>query len=124
MDNYNEEIMQLHQEQLDIVKKWVKNGEVKIHSEIISEEKNITVSLKKEVLVIEKIKSDKSNNTSDVIRIPIRQEDLEIVKHPVALEEVSVYVKEIQDIVNVDEKIRKEDVKIDSNVNEKIIYSK
>ncbi|MBL4931665.1 YsnF/AvaK domain-containing protein [Clostridium paridis] len=116
--------MQLHEEKLDIVKKWVKNGEVKIHSEIIIEEKNITVPLKKEVLVIEKIKNDKSTNTSDVIRIPIRQEDLEIVKHPVALEEVSVYVKEIQDIVNIDDKIRKENVKIDSNVDDKIIYSK
>jgi conserved domain len=123
MNHNKEEKMQLHQEQLDIIKKWVKTGEVNIHSEIIIEEKNITVPLKKEVLVIEKIKTDKNNNTSDVIRIPIRQEDLEIVKHPVILEEVSVSLKEIEDIVKIDEPIRKEDIKIDSNVAEKTIYN-
>ena len=45
---------QIKEEQLDIAKKWIQTGEVKVYRETFTEEKNFTVPVKREELVIEK----------------------------------------------------------------------
>jgi len=46
--------LQIKKEQLDIAKKWIKTGEVNIYRELITEEKNFTIPVIREELVIKK----------------------------------------------------------------------
>ncbi|NFR59907.1 YsnF/AvaK domain-containing protein, partial [Clostridium botulinum] len=87
--------MQLREEQIEISKKKIQTGEVSIHKEVLTEEKNITVPVKREELVIENTVCDpqlhdKSDGHTETIRIPIREERIDICKQPVTLEDVSV----------------------------------
>lgn len=109
----------LHQEQLDIAKKLIKTAEVSVHMETCTEEKNITVPVIREELVIEKkpLNSEASNNNdeaSEIIRIPISKEEIEIVKNKMILEDVSIYTEQIQSVKHIEETIKKEELKVTS----------
>ncbi|BAH05071.1 hypothetical protein CKR_0020 [Clostridium kluyveri NBRC 12016] len=105
--------MQLRKEQMEISKDKMKTGEVSIRKELLTEEKNITVPVKREELVIEKSVFDSpSHNKSDVhtetIRIPISEERIDIYKQPVTLEDVSVSNHQYNQVEHVTETLRKE----------------
>ncbi len=77
--------MQLREEQMKISKSKIKTGEVSIHKEVLTEEKNITVPVKREELVIENTVCDpqfhdKSEGHTETIRIPIKEERIDIKK--------------------------------------------
>jgi uncharacterized protein (TIGR02271 family) len=117
--------LKLREEKLDIYKKLAITGEVSIRKEFITEEKTIVVPLTREELIIEKKNleknSSKKNNENEVIRIPINEERFEIVKHKVALEDVSVYLHQFQDKVHIDEILKKEMLKIETEGNAKVL---
>lgn len=126
MKKDNSTKIQLHQEQLDIMKKWIQTGEVTVHKEVYTEEKSIIVPVTKEEYVIEKkvLNSDNSNKNEkpvEIIRIPVKEEKVEVIKHPVALGEVSVYLQQFQEIAHIDETLKKENLKINSTGNADII---
>lgn len=113
----NKATFQIKEEQLDIAKKWIQTGDVKIHKEIFSEEKNFTIPIQYEELVIEKkfIASDTSKDkTSEtqIIRIPLAEEQVEFSKHKVILEDVSIYKQQIEDIEHIEETLKKEKPKV------------
>ncbi len=108
---------QIKEEQLDIAKKWIQTGDVKVHKEIFSEEKNFTIPIQREELVIEKkfIASDTSkdkDSETQIIRIPLAEEQVEFSKHKVILEDVSIYKQQIGDIKHIEETLKKEKPKI------------
>lgn len=113
----NVETLQIKEEQLDIAKKWIQTGDVKIHKEIFSEEKNFTIPIQREDLVIEK-KSIASSNSKDkasetqIIRIPLSEEHVEFSKHKVVLEDISIYKQQINDIEHIEETLKKEKPKV------------
>jgi Uncharacterized protein conserved in bacteria len=79
MASDNKITMRLHHEKLDIAKKLVQICEVSVHKETLTEEKNITVPVSREVLVIERKLlnsegSSRNNETPEIIRIPISEE--------------------------------------------------
>lgn len=105
--------LQLHEEQLDISKKWIQTGKVTVRREVVTELKTIEVSVAHEELVIEKQMLDaRSSNQqaqhTETIRIPISEELIEIIKHPTALEDVSIYKNKFEEMVQVDETLKKE----------------
>ena len=105
--------MQLREEQMKISKNKRKTGEVSIHKEVLTEEKNIAIPVKREELVIEKTVFDsQSDNKSDAhtetIRIPISEERIDIHKQPVALEEVSVGKHQYEEVKEITETLKKE----------------
>lgn len=107
--------LQLREEQLDIAKRWVRTGGVSIHKEVIEEKKNITVPVTREELVIEKRVVDTKNPDKlalpkKVFRIPVSTERIEITKHPVFLNNVSIYKHKFQETECVDETIKKDKV--------------
>ncbi|MFL0250944.1 YsnF/AvaK domain-containing protein [Clostridium neuense] len=106
----NEATFQIKEEQLDIAKKWIQTGDVKIHREILSEKKNFTVPVEREELVIEK-KSTEAEPVQ-IIRIPISEEKVEFSKHKVILEDVSIYKQQIDDIKHIEETLKKEKPKV------------
>ncbi|WP_291579249.1 YsnF/AvaK domain-containing protein [Clostridium sp. UBA6640] len=121
--------MQLCEEQMKISKDKIQTGEVSIHKEVLTEEKNITVPIKREELVIEKTVSDPQfHNKSDVhtetIRIPISEERIDIHKEPVALEDVSVSNHQYKEVKHITETLKKEIPHISINGDAKVVDKK
>lgn len=111
--------IKLREEQMDITKNRVKMVDVNVHKEIITDEKTITVPVTRENLVVEKevIGNDQESKT---VRIPLSEEQIEIIKHPTLLNQVSVDKKEYTETDLVEETLKKEKVTIDSKGNAKI----
>jgi uncharacterized protein (TIGR02271 family) len=105
--------LQLHEEQLDISKTWIQTGEITVRREVVTEIKRIEVPVVREELVIEKkildAKSlDQQAEHTETIRIPISEERIEITKQLTALEDISIYKNTFEEIVQIDETLRKE----------------
>lgn len=109
--------LEIKEEQLEIVKKWIQTGEVNIYKEISTEEKTFVVPIIREELVIQK-KIPTTDNQKHVakavetIRIPLSEERVEFVKQTVVLEEVSIYKQQIEEIRRVEEKLKREELKV------------
>jgi uncharacterized protein (TIGR02271 family) len=101
---------QLREERLDICKKIVQTAEVNIHKESFTEEKTFTVPVTREELVIEKRLLPEGK--TEIIRIPIKEERFEIVRHPVALEDVTYHIEEFQENKYIQEILKKERLKV------------
>jgi uncharacterized protein (TIGR02271 family) len=103
--------LELREERLDITKRRVQTAEVNMHKESFTEEKTFTVPVTREELVIEKklLNEDKT----ETIRIPIREERVEIIKHPVVLEDVTYHIEQFQEDKCITETLKKEKLKIE-----------
>ncbi|MCT8136480.1 YsnF/AvaK domain-containing protein [Anaerobacillus sp. CMMVII] len=97
----NKETIQLREEQLDIRKKRVQTGEVKIHKEVVEEQRTFTVPIRREEMVIEA-------GMDEEIRIPLKEEEIEINKHPVQVNDVSITKRQIEEIEQVKARLKKE----------------
>lgn len=118
--------MQLREEQMKISKNKIQTAEVSIHKEVSTEEKNITVPVKREELVIENTVfnpefHDKSDGHTETIRIPIREERIDIHKEPVTLEDVSVSNNQYKEVKHITETLKKEIPHISINGDAKIV---
>ena len=118
--------LQLREEQLEISKELVQTADITSHKEVITEEKTITVPVTHEELVIEK--KELNNNTSDsndeyseIMRIPLTEEQLEVVKNPVKLEDVSIYTNKHQETEHVLETLKKETAHIETSGNATVV---
>jgi uncharacterized protein (TIGR02271 family) len=121
--------IQLREEQMKISKNKIQTGEVSIHKEVLTEEENITVPVKREELVIEKTVSnpqihDKSDVHTETIRIPISKERIDIHKHPVTLEDVSVSNHKYKEVKHITETLKKEIPHISINGDAKVVDKK
>jgi len=106
--------LKLHEEKLDISKEWTKTAEVKMHKEIVTREEIVKVPIERVDLVIEKTPlGENSQDKTETIRIPISDERLEIIKHPIILEEVSYYINEYQDNKGITETLKKEKLNVE-----------
>jgi uncharacterized protein (TIGR02271 family) len=124
--NNNDSKIQLHEEQLNIAKKWAKTGEVSIRKEVFIEEKIITVPITREELIIEKkvLDNEVSNEIDslpEIIRIPISEERIEIIKHPVTLEDVSIYKRQFEETKSIEKTLKKEKLHIETTGNTVVI---
>lgn len=104
--------LQLKEEQLVLAKKWMQTSEVKIYRESLTEEKNFTLTVEYEELVIEKklpaLAASEQNEPPDVIRIRLTEEQVEFTKRMVSLEDVSIYKQQIQEIQHIEETLKRE----------------
>jgi uncharacterized protein (TIGR02271 family) len=125
-DTDNSAKLQLHEEKLDISKEWIKTGEVTIHKEIFTEEKTITIPVIHEELIIEKKVLDAENTDptaehTEIIRIPISEERIEVIKHPTVLEDVAIYKRQFQETKSVTETLKKEKVHMEITGNPEVV---
>lgn len=114
-----EGVMRLHEEELDVRKHEREVGEVELRKEVITENKHFEVPVEREEVVIERrpVMSsgvDGGDGTighvgeHETLRIPIRQEEVDVTKHTRAVEEVSVGKRVLQGTEHVNETLRKE----------------
>lgn len=122
--NCNNDKLTLHlkEEQLDISKKLIKTGEVIAYKETYTKEKTFTVPITYENLVIEKKNfkdknSDVINNNSETICIPLSEEQVDIKKHKVILEDVNIYKQQLADNKHIEETLKKEKLYLKTHEN-------
>lgn len=113
MENKQDHItIQVKEEALDIKKNWVQTGEVKCHKEILTEERIISVPILREELIIEKCFTDSESPGqiigTETIRIPIKEERVEIKKHTHDLEKVDIYKNQVYSTETVNAVLKKE----------------
>jgi uncharacterized protein (TIGR02271 family) len=101
-----EQTLQLREEQLAIKKERVQTGEVKIHKEVVEGQKTFTVPIKREEMVIEA-------GDEEELRITLKEEEVEINKHPVQVNEVSVTTRQIEEMKQIKEKLKRETAQVE-----------
>ncbi len=118
--------VQAHEEKLRVSKTPVQTGEVKIRKEVHTEHKTLDVPVSHEEVVIErrpapgKEVSASSLKAGQEVCIPVREEEVNVQKEVVATEEVSVGKRRVQDTKHVDETLRKEEIKVETEGDAKV----
>lgn len=113
--------IQLHGEKLDITKNKVEKGHVHIYKEVIKEEKIFKIPVVREELVIEKQDYNQDEGEINTIRIPLKEERIEITKDPVILEDISIHNNQFEDIKQVEAILKKEELRIKTSGDAKVI---
>jgi uncharacterized protein (TIGR02271 family) len=117
--------LRLHKEELDINKREVQTGEVILSKDVVEEHKTVEVPVTHEEVVIERTVlnnevSDSPIGSEETIRIPVSEEKIEVGKHTVVTGEVSAHKREVEEIHQVDETLRREEARIEQNGDIKI----
>lgn len=109
----------LAEEQVDVTKRDVQTGEVRIHKTVETDTETVEVPLRKERVEVERVPAtgasmhagEASFGEEDVV-IPIREEEAEIGKRTVVAEELRVRKQPYEETKRVSEKVRKERAEI------------
>lgn len=116
--------LKLREEQLKIAKKWIQTDCVKIYKETSVQERTFKIPITREELVIEKeeiIATKPGGDGTQTIRILLNEEQVDFTKHKVALEDVSIYSEQINDIRHIEETLKHEEEIINISGSPKII---
>lgn len=118
--------LQLRKEELELSKNSVKTGDVEISREIIEEQKTVDVPVTHEEVVIERRAignepSDSSIGDEEIIHIPVSEERVDVDKHTVLTGEVVASKREVQDTKQVKETLKREEARVHTDGDPKII---
>jgi len=118
-----EQHVRVKEEQLQAEKRPVEAGEVRVRKEARTEHQAIDVPVQREEVIIERqpgggepVSEDLEADDLDKgkeIRIPVRQEQVDVTKTPVVAEEVAVGKRAVQDTKRVEGEVRKEELHVD-----------
>jgi uncharacterized protein (TIGR02271 family) len=89
--------MPLMEEQVLIQKESKETGSVRVHKNVVTEERKVTVPLKREEVIIEHVPAQRAGDSKSThafederYTIPVHEEEFQVVKQPVIREEVRV----------------------------------
>ncbi len=108
----------VHKEELDITKREVQSGEVRVHKEVVEEVETVRVPVRKERVRVERrdVNPDRpAMNASfqdETVVVPVRSEEVDVHKRAVVDEEVIIRKDSIEEERRVDEPLRHEKVDI------------
>jgi len=111
--------VRLHDEELDVRKRAVKKGEVRVAKEIVTEHKMVDVPITREEVVIERRPAGTTSAAAEKmgdrqeIRIPVSEEEVEVHKRMVAREDVTVGKRRVQETRKVSQDLRHEKLKVE-----------
>lgn len=117
--------IQLLGEVLRVHKDRVSRGEVTIRKEIVTENQTLQVPVTREEIVIERRQADGSTPASGSIgqnsevRIPLSEERASVDKSTVVREEVSVGKKRIEEVRDLSDRVRREELVVEDAVGTK-----
>jgi len=108
----------VREEQLNVTKRPVETGEVRVRKEVHTEQKTIQVPVTREEIVVERHAVSGQDRGGDIgrneeIRIPVREEQVQVEKTAVVKEEVTVGKRKVQDTKEVSGTVRKEEIKVE-----------
>ncbi|TVT28978.1 DUF2382 domain-containing protein [Salinicoccus cyprini] len=118
-----EETMPLHEERLNIDKRNVKVGEVGIDKHVVTELQEFDVPVDREEVTVDRLpvegaptleaySRDDSDDEDGVMRIPLTEERVRIIKERVVTEEIVVRKKIVTGKEHITEEVRREEVDI------------
>lgn len=110
----DDDTIRLKEEQLRIDKHEVQTGDVDVSKNIVKEVRTIQVPVEREELVVEKHSFQDGDGESETIRIPLKEEEVEVTKTPVVKEEVSVRKEVTEDVEQISEEVMKERLDVDT----------
>jgi len=115
--------VQLREEQLRVTKTPVRTGDVKVRKEVHTDHKTVTVPVEREEVVIERRPAG-GHATGDVraeeIRIPVKEEKVNVSKETVVKEEVHVGKRKVQDTREVSDDVRREELVVETEGKAKV----
>ncbi|QQP71499.1 YsnF/AvaK domain-containing protein [Carnobacterium sp. CS13] len=113
------EKIDLKAERLDVDTKEVQTGEVTVDKTVTEEMKTIEVPVKHEEITVERhpvTDGETVEGSLDMkdeeITIPVKEEQIEVTKRPVVTEEVTIGKDTTEEVKQVSEQVRKEDLDI------------
>jgi len=114
--------IQLREEELHVTKHPVQVGEVQVRKEVHTEQRTIQVPVKREEIVVERHTATGQGGSGEIgrneeIRIPVREEQVQVNKEAVVKEEVTVGKQQVESTKEVADTVRKEDVRIEKKGN-------
>ena len=116
-DAYDRTI-QLREERLKATKTPVQTGQVNVRKEVTTEQKTLNVPVEREEVVIERRPAGGRAASGDIkaeeIRIPVKEEKVNVSKEAVVTEEVSVGKRKVQDTKQVGGTVQKERLKVEN----------
>lgn len=113
--------IELRGEELEVEKRKREAGEVRVRKEVVSEQRSLDVPVTREELVVERHPTAEKRAASgdlgeagsaEEMRIPLREEEVEVRKRPVVRDEVSLGKREVQDTQHIDETVRREELEV------------
>ncbi|MBV9170538.1 MAG: YsnF/AvaK domain-containing protein [Chloroflexi bacterium] len=114
------ERMQLRQEELQARKEQVETGRVQIGKDVVEEQKTLEVPVTREEVTIDRRQVERrpsdtpiGSGTEETIRVPVREERVEVEKTPVVYEEVGVGKREVTESQQVSDTVRREEARIE-----------
>jgi len=114
--------IQVKEERLHAEKRPVDTGEVRVRKEVHTETKTMEVPVQREEVVVERTPvhgqaaggfAAGELREGEEIRIPVREEQVDVTKDAAVVEEVKVGKRVVQDTERVSGQVRKEEIKID-----------
>lgn len=117
-----QERLELLEEELDVQKRQVKAGEVRVRKEVVTESRQVEVPVSREELVIERRpaggrKVDTPVGGDEEIRVPLMAEEVDVNKHTRVREELEVGKRRVDDTRTVRDDVRHEEAMIDTRGN-------
>ncbi|MDF2629813.1 MAG: hypothetical protein K0R39_3644 [Symbiobacteriaceae bacterium] len=100
--------MQLREEQVQVHKTREQLADVRTHTEVVRDTKTLTVPVTREEFVVEK-------DGAEVARIPLREEQVDVVTRMVPLNEVSVHEQAWTEDLEIETLVRKEVARVETS---------
>ena len=110
--------LKLREEELRVGKQTIETGEVRLHKEVVIEQKSIDVPVSHEEVYIERRPgsgqpSDAPITEGESYRIPVREEQVIIEKQPVEREEILFGKRPVQETKRVTESVKREEARVE-----------
>jgi len=110
-------VVQLREEHLKANKEMVSKGDVRVRKEVHTSHEQVTVPVEREEVVIERRPANGRGGAGDIkaeeIRIPVKEERVNVGKETVVKEEVSVGKRKTRGTQTVEGDVRKEELVVE-----------
>jgi uncharacterized protein (TIGR02271 family) len=116
-------MVELKEEHLKANKETVRTGDVTVRKEVHTEQKTLNVPVTREEVVIERHAVNKSGGgaiKAEEIRIPTKEERVNVSKEAVVTEEVSVGKRKVQGTETVGGEVKKEELVVETEGKAKV----
>jgi uncharacterized protein (TIGR02271 family) len=115
----------LSEEELDARKRVHEAGEVRVRKDVVTEHRQVDVPVTKEEVHVERVPASSASAPQgeafreETIRVPVREEEVEVTKRPRVREEVRVSKSAKQEERRVEGEVRREEARIERDDEER-----
>jgi uncharacterized protein (TIGR02271 family) len=111
--------LQLREEELIPRKRSVQTGEVRVQTDVVSEQRTVEVPVTREEVYVERHAVDRRpsdrpiSDRGETIEVPVSEEEVTVEKRAVVYEEVDVGKRSVQETESVDATVRREELRVE-----------